>query len=548
MAAISQELLESQNLRDGTSAEITRDHWKSLYYFNLYRVALAITLATIAWTGGSAGALASAAPKQFLWVALVYMGFASLNIFTIASGKPRFNLQAPLHIVVDIVALTLLMHASGGVESGVGLLMIVSIAAAGVVLTGRTTLFLAALASFAVLLQHSYSQLTLPDAAGTYTSIGLLGIGLFATALAFYSVANRLRRSEALAAQREVDLENLAHVNELIVQRMESGVLVIDGEQRLRIANDVARNLLGLRTAGNPEPLAELAPALAKQHQRWLRDPGFAPGSFRASHSGYTVVPRFIAVGTERAQGTIAVLEDLSHMERQAQQSKLAALGRLTAGMAHEIRNPLGAISHAGQLLGESITDSAEDRRLISIISDQSQRMNRLVEEVMQLGRRDHLRRTVVDLGPWLTEFRAYFIETQGVADQAVELRAESITACVDQDQLHQVVFNLCQNAIKHSLPRPGKPLVRIGAGIDAERDVPYVDITDFGSGIPLEIADKIFEPFFTTDTEGTGLGLYIARELCEANGGGLELHNTPGDGARFRIHCAQAEECNGAT
>jgi len=241
----------------------------------------------------------------------------------------------------------------------------------------------------------------------------------------------------------------------------------------------------------------------------------------------------------------LVFLEDTAVLKQQAQQLKMAALARLTASIAHEIRNPLGAISHAAQLLDESSDKDAEETRLLRIIQDQSRRMNIIIENVTQLARRDKVNPVQLQLAPWIGEFIHQFtitgkhppemFQTLGVGNHAV---------CVDPEQLQQVVGNLCQNALRHSPAFSGQALIAFKTGHDKDNR-PFLDTIDWGSGVPPEIVDNIFDPFFTTTPKGTGLGLYIARELCESNGARLEYF--PGDkgvGSRFRVTFARAEEC----
>jgi two-component system sensor histidine kinase PilS (NtrC family) len=264
------------------------------------------------------------------------------------------------------------------------------------------------------------------------------------------------------------------------------------------------------------------------------------------TRSGYTLLPRFQAIGERREDtGVLIFLEDTAVIKQQAAQLKMSALARLTASIAHEIRNPLGAIAHAAQLLGEAGDRSEDDARLLRIVQEQSRRMNVIVENVTQLSRRDKVNLQPVQLGTWVTDFiRQFTLTGKHPPEMFNTLGIANLGVCVDPDQLQQVVGNLCQNALRHSPPFTGQALIAFKTGLDPDQH-PFLDVIDWGSGVPPEIVDHIFDPFFTTTPKGTGLGLYIARELCEGNGGRLEYH--PGEngvGSRFRVTFARIEEC----
>ena len=247
------------------------------------------------------------------------------------------------------------------------------------------------------------------------------------------------------------------------------------------------------------------------------------------------VLPRFKAIEQRQNGGVMIFLEESSRTAHQAQQLKLASLGRLTAGIAHEVRNPLGAISHAGELLGESPQLDANDKRLVRIIIEQSRRMNIIIENVMQLGRRDRARPVMIPMAYWLQKFIDDFLLSTQAPAAAVRLEVESADIMVEFDPSHlqQILWNLCQNGLRHSGAGENPRLeLLVGLNITGR---PYLDVVDHGPGVSPENIGNIFEPFFTTDSKGTGLGLYIARELAESNL--AQLRYQPRDGMScFRI------------
>lgn len=222
-------------------------------------------------------------------------------------------------------------------------------------------------------------------------------------------------------------------------------------------------------------------------------------------------------------------------LRQRAQQLKLASLGRMAASIAHEVRNPLGAISHAGQLLYESGKLHDDDRRLTAIIQEHSRRVNAIIENVMRISRREPAVPQNIRIKSWLQDFMVDFCRLNDLDQNAItaSVQPEDMQVTFDPSQLHQIVMNLCGNALRYSR---SMPLVEIECAVHPELGRPCMDIVDSGQGMPEEIARHVFEPFVTSESHGTGLGLYIARELCEANQAALNLQSNSDNGCRFRI------------
>lgn len=511
--------------------------WRPLHYFNLYRLTLAgLFLALIAFNPESK-LVGYENPSLFFTVCLMYVGIAVLNSFLIRWRKPPFLYQVSAQVIADIAALTVLMHASGGLQSGLGILIVPAVAGGSLLIARRSAVLLAALGALALLLQQVYALLYHENAEVSFTQAGLLGAVFFGTAFLTQLLARRVRESEALAAQRGVDLANMEQLTEYIIQRMQTGILVVDVHDRVRLINESAWHLLGMPSSPNQRRLADLAPALAQQLQAWRQREVGAAHLLRASPSAPEVLPRFARLGTEKSTGTLIFLENTAAMAQQAQQLKLASLGRLTASIAHEIRNPLGAISHAGQLLAESQHLDPGERRMTQIILDHSRRMNHIVENVLQVSRRQRTHPEDVALESWLQHFIDELCQTQEIprARVRLEVRLPQLTVQFDPNQLHQILWNLCTNALRYTKPREDGIGLELIAGMAEDPPTPYLDIIDFGPGVSNDLIDQIFEPFFTTESKGTGLGLYIAKELCEVNQARLNYLPRP-TGACFRI------------
>lgn len=533
-------------------ATVEAQNWKLLKYFNFYRLVIAIAASAIAVFIGKYTPFGEVHPGLFLSSSVVYAIISLTAVFAIHWRKPDYESQATLLSFSDITLLTIVMHSSGGLASGLGLMLVVAIAGTSLMLGKRLTIFYASLATIAVLLEHSWSWLTGANGAESemmqgFPQVGLFGIGLYATAFFGYLLATRLRAAEELAQRRGVDVANLTQLNEIVIQRMQSGVVICDPQGSIRLINQSALKYLGIHNeAEKKSTLNEISPDLAIQLFQWLGNSAVNRGrKVFTSPVGYALLPRFVSLGDKNAVKLI-FLEDMAILKQQAQQLKMAALARLTASIAHEIRNPLGALTNAAQLLGETMdTDNAEEKRLVKIMEEQSKRMNVIVQNVTQLSRRDRINPVQLELESWLEDFLRQYSETVSVPRGAfVAHDIHDIEVCVDPDQLYQIVSNLCQNALRHSPPFTGTPLIKFQGGRDGE-DRPIVDVIDWGAGVNPDIADNIFDPFFTTTPKGTGLGLYIARELCEGNGASLNYH--PGEGgvgSRFRVTFVRAEDC----
>jgi two-component system sensor histidine kinase PilS (NtrC family) len=510
-------------------------YWRSLRFFNLYRLTVSGFFVVSFLVLERVPVYGAEDPRLFFAVSVIYVLFGMLMALAVRLRWPPFILQLSVQSLGDVLFIVLLMHASGGVKSGIGMLLVVSLAASSLISKGRQAMFFAAVAAIAVLLEQSFRVFVM-DAKEDYFQAAMLGMGFFAIAGLGYFLARQVVASERLAKQKSIDLENLAQVNELVIHEMQDGVLVVDGKGRVRTHNARCEGLLG------PPPriwselrLNDYAPALAERLARWRRDRAstFAPLQVRAT--GKQVHTRFSPIDADSDVGAVIFLEDVSLQQAQAQQVKLAALGRLTANIAHEIRNPLSAIGHATQLLQEEEHDKTETR-LLQIIRDNTLRLDRIVQDVLQLNRRDRAQRETIQPETFLRGFIEQICLTEKIPARGISLEIESAQAiCFDRAHLHQVLWNLCVNAWRHSRQAEGS--IRIYVSAAHLENVVQVDVIDDGPGVDKALVAQLFEPFFTTFSNGTGLGLYVAREICEANGASLDYIEVA-PGGQFRICC----------
>ena len=521
------------------SGEPSDSFWRSLYFFNCYRAIIALLLLSIPAIFGNRLAFGSADIELYTYVSAGYVIFSVLCFLLIASHR-YFHLQLGLQVGADIVFVVVLMFASGGISSGLGLLLLSGLAAAGLISRGRLTLFYAAMASIAVLLEHTTQVLLYFGQTTQYVQAGLLSIGYFATAWVAHTLARYLLATEQLAAQREIDLASMAEVSQLVIQDMQDGVLVVDEEGVIRQHNARATEMLGALPRQRREfNLKEYSPVLAQRLDEWRRNrvAGFDPVSTVLLNN--KVNARFVLVGRSRNVGAVIFLEDLSRVQAQARQMKLAALGRLTANIAHEIRNPLSAISHATELLQEEPALNETVTRLLAIIHDNANRLDRMVNDVLKLNRGDRAHREIFRVGRFLRTFVEQFCQIEKVAEATIELELNADPEIsFDHSHLNQVMWNLCRNALRHC--RREQSSIHITVSLAGSGNIVKLSVVDDGPGVPAELRNHLFEPFFTTVSSGTGLGLYIAREICEANDATLDYVETSG-GAQFAILCRGA-------
>ena len=496
-------------------------YWRSLFYFNSYRIAVAALLLLTTAMLDENILFASGNKPLFLTVGVCYLLFAAVSFLSIAAHRPNFQIQIAVQVCSDIFFLVLLLHASGGISSGLGLLLLANLAAAGIISRGRLTLFYASLASVAVLLEHTYEVLFFAGSYGQYLQTGLLSIGYFATAWLAHALAKRAVASEQLAAQREVDLASMAQVSQLVMQDMQDGVIVVDGHGVVRQINARAEEMLGPLPKRQDVTLRDYNAPIAQRLLRWQEtaDAGFDP--MRTILSQKLTAARFVPVGRGDNRGVVIFIEDLTRVQAQAQQLKLASLGRLTANIAHEIRNPLSAINHAAELLQEEPDLRERHGRMLEIIHDNAQRLDRMVQDVLKLNRRDRAVREVFSVGAFLRNFAMQFCQIEKVPTDivSVEMAAEA-TVSFDRSHMNQILWNLCRNALRYCQRKPGSVRVTVSAG--SAIGTIDLNIIDDGPGIAEALRAHLFEPFFTTAAAGTGLGLYIAREVAEANGATL--------------------------
>lgn len=507
------------------------EDWRILRLLSLYRLALIATLLVI-YEGGFGGFFfLQPWPRMFHYVCLAYALTALILLLPMLNRRPGLRMQTHLQFGIDASAITLLVYASGGVSNGLGILLVTPALACAIPVSQRMAVVHAASATLLMFGEEILRQSMVGFAATEFTAAGLLGLMFFVTSTGANIVAARARRGEALAERVGSDLASMSRLNDSIIENMQTGVMVLDAQRRIQTINNAAQRLLRVSQVGGAE-LASIIPELDQRVLTWLQGDDGA----QTVHTGAADLSlRFTRLGWGAEAPILILLEDAAALREQAQQMKLVALGRLSASIAHEIRNPLSAISHAGQLLAESSDITGHNQRLLDMIQRHSRRIDKIVRDVLDLSRREPTARASLQLKTWLIHSAGLYQEGYSERPRPIELLdiPADLSISFDPNHLQQVIFNLWDNSFEHG--RGDNPMVLMSAGRLDNGGPAWLEVRDNGPGIPPELHDRIFEPFFTTAVQGTGLGLYLSRELCEYNHARL-LYQPRDNDACFRI------------
>ncbi len=537
----------------GASAESGRDddagspEWPTLQYLGLARLIIAIgLLLAAAALGGTIGG--GSAPAYFAAASIYFVGSVALAIASMYIRR-RAIAHIAAQIAFDLVLISALMITSGGLRSGLVVLYLLPLAGASLLLPTAAVFFVCSLAVIAILLDTLARSLS---AAGTEASLfqaGLYGAMMFAITALLRLLAQRLAVQAQLARQRGRNLHNQLAINRLVIAQLEQGVVVVDAETRVRANNRAARVLIGMKpeaqlTGERLSSFDRLA-SLVTAFKRW-RD-GDGAGETHVANMvdlpSLRLRARFVQPTAVQSDEFLIFLEDQRALDERAQQLKLASMGRLTASIAHEIRNPLAAISHASQLLVEDAHDAGL-KRLASIVRENTVRLNRLVDDILRVARREAPLGDEIELAGFLEDWVQDFLRDRPQAQERLKVEVPAgAQVKFERSHLRQVLYNLVDNALRYASDAAGAVCVRV----EERPSGLALWVLDDGPGVAEAARSTLFEPFNTTHVAGTGLGLYIAREFCLANRcqlayGELTLRDgSPGKG--FVIRFAPEDE-----
>ncbi len=502
--------------------------------YNHYRVTVGIILLGALFLQSEASISQTFAPYYFKIAAFSYAAVHMFTSFILLAGFQPVIRHIVISILIEVSLITSMMLFGTGISGGLGNMLVISVAASNIMLRSQLGLLVAAISSLGVMGQEIYLLLNDNSNIDSVFRAGVLGVVYFATALLVRNLSYRISASEDLARRRAQNIEELERLNHQIIQRMLTGIVVTNEFGQVRMANQAALSLLGLEQV---DELDMLPDDLMERLRDWQLDPGRKSPPFRGSSNRAPIQANFAMLQKEEGQDILIFLEDTGKIAQQAQQLKLASLGRLTAGIAHEIRNPLGAASHAAQLLLESEDLNSADRQMTEIILRHAKRMNGIIENVLELSRGKTSTPEMIDLNEWLkTYINDYTAGGTISADIEITPLRQDIRGRFDASHLSQILNNLIANGLRYSTAKTGYPWIGIVIGEIEDTRQAYLDILDNGPGIDEEQMRHLFEPFYTTDKKGTGLGLYLSKELCEANQAQLDYFKRDEGGSRFRI------------
>ncbi len=514
-----------------------------LRLWNLYRI-LEASLLVLLLFGPVAGMIEI--PRHAMLGSAVSIAYVFIAVLLVVFGREGGVRNIALAgITTDVFFGILAIHSLPAAGTGISLMLMFNLGAAALLLPPRPGIG-AALVAVALLVGEFLWTQRMDEASGrSLIEPVMFSIGYLALATVMSLLGRQMRNSYDLAERRGAEADQLAEINELIIRRLHTGVLLVDGQGRLLLANEAATGVLGEVPGGDEHGHRNLSmamPELGRRLAKWRHDGVSDDVPLQLAPDHPEIVPRFtrLLAGSDKA---LIFLEDTSLLAQRAESITLATLGRFSASLAHEIRNPLAAISYAVQLLEESDDIRPADRRLLQIVHQQGTRMNGIVENVLGMARREPAKPEEVELIGFTRQFIEEYLTIHPIEHDTLAAKGSKLgmAALVDPRQLHQVLTVLVHNALVYGR-MPAEP-ARVSVNVHTDAyDVPVIDVMDRGPGIPEGVRSRLFRPFFTTSPHGTGLGLYIARELCHANQATLEYIPMPAGGGCFRIRLAEVK------
>ncbi len=500
----------------------THDNLRLLGTYVYYRLGLGLILGSMHWTGLSKDVFGYVYPDLFSNAVLFYIIICSISLILYwANTIKAYSTHLVALLVFDFAALVTLIYASGNLSGGLGYLLLIPMAVGSTFLRSQASVGLAAFGTLLVL-GMSLFAINANDADGRdFFSAGITGVALFVTAIAFRIFSKKVQDSEDTAKKQTEQADYLQLISQRIVETMRTGIVVVDLNLRIQLINNAAALML---TVNNKFDGVKGIQAVHDALENWQKD-GIIPSPITLTLAdNQTIKISFAYLNDNRFPSIMLFIEDMQRLGQEAQQLKLASLGRLTASIAHEIRNPLGAISHASQLLEESSDIQEDDKKLLTIIHNHSQRINFIINNILDFSRRKNASPAIININQWSKDFKAEYLQHHSGDIEIIE-RKRNVLAKIDSTHLHQIISNLAENGMRYSLKKTGRAIIQVIIDTQEKDHRPIMEIIDYGEGIDDKGREHIFEPFYTTEVTGSGLGLYLCKELSEANQANLSYY-----------------------
>ena len=527
---------DNHNPSAGMAPGATRGRARLFHLYNGYRLLLAASLLGLLVVPGGEEFLTGFNPNWFATA----LGLLLISTFPLARASDKLiegtDNNIFLLLAADIIIITVLVSASGGLVSGFSVLFIITVAAGGFLLRSPSlATLIAAIAVLSVLADAAWLVTRGEADISLLLPAGILGSLLFVVSL-FVQVTNqRLRIAEGQASEAALEVEALQLLNEQIVSNMDTGILRIRADGTINPVNHAAIKLLQLRPRADLK-LSDVNVELQNQYNEWRISQRHKREPFRQDTQTPALIASFASLGAAEHGDKLIFVEDYTPVTQFAQSLKLDSLSKLTASIAHEIRNPLSAISHAAQLLGESEDIREADKLLCEILVSNSDRVSDIIDNVTEVSRRKAPKPAALSLDKWMQEFIQEYKALLTDPCSISLIGTEGKVVLFDPSHLKRVLTNLFDNGLRHSIADSKRAELRLECHFDTNVTRIFVDVVDFGDGVPESRLSRLFEPFFTTSRQGSGLGLYLCKELCEINGAELSYQRTASGESAFRL------------
>ena len=496
-----------------------------------YRLIVSLSLILIFLVTLENQSLHYESPGLYFYSLIIYSVFSAAQMALLKFFPQAVSKQLIAIFTIDVIFLSTLTFALGGPNVSVGLLFVITVFASNFLLTRNKALLITLAAVIAVVYQQFFGSYF------DYSNLNNIGNSVLLAFLFFvvYAIGQiairRFQVLESLNTHQSIELFKLQNINRYILEQIEVGYLVLDEQCKILVSNPAACSLLGISPlyAHEQYHLANFQPDLFAS----LKDASLRDGErfqFQSHQSSYTVDIRVQKLIVPHQALTLLVLEDAQKLNQKVQQLKLAALGQLSASIAHEIRNPLAAIAQANELNQDS--DDEQKIMLNQMIAKQTQRIDKIIKDTLDMAKNKKTHTSKISVKSFIEDLLQH--DLQDVKHQIQLQLKEDYSISFDESQLRQVLINLIRNALRHN----PQNVDAIQLNVHPQEGFLFFDVIDFGHGIAKQDLSQLFQPFFSTEINGTGLGLYLSHSLCEANQAKLVYVEQKQQGACFRIEC----------